>query len=104
MCWGFEHGDGWYSIIYNLSEKITKLDPTVEAVQVKEKFGGLRFYIGPVKIEHSKEVYDAIDQAEDESFKTCEVCGSKENVTTEGSNWIKTLCEKCRNTGEEGVR
>ena len=22
MCWGFEHGDGWYDLIYNLSVKL----------------------------------------------------------------------------------
>ncbi len=45
---GFEHGDGWYNIIDELCENITTLignkDIKVTAVQVKEKFGGLRFY------------------------------------------------------------
>lgn len=42
MNWGFCCGDGWYDIINDLSEKLSKFD--VEAVQVKEKFGGLRYY------------------------------------------------------------
>jgi len=65
-------------------------------VQVKEKFGGLRFYIGPVIQDKADEVYDAISEAESESFKTCEYCGTKENVTTKGPGWIKTLCNDCR--------
>ena len=45
---GFECGDGWYNLIDELCEDITTLigdkDITVIAIQVKEKFGGLRFY------------------------------------------------------------
>ena len=93
---GFCCGDGWEKIIYNLSKKITELDPNVEAVQVKEKFGGLRFYIGPVIQDKADKVYEAISEAESESFKTCEYCGTKENVTTKGPGWIKTLCNDCR--------
>lgn len=96
MCWGFECGDGWEKIIYDLSKKITDIDPNVEAVQVKEKFGGLRFYIGPVNKDSVDEVYKLIDEAVEESFKTCEICGTKENVSTKGACWIKTLCDTCR--------
>lgn len=38
---------------------------------------------------------DIIEWAESESFKTCEGCGTKEGVTSEGG-WLKTLCPKCR--------
>lgn len=46
MGWGFSCGDGWYTIIEDLSFKITQIDKNkrVVADQVKEKFGGLRFY------------------------------------------------------------
>ena len=50
MHWGFECGDGWYDLIHNLCEKITLIignkNIKVTAHQVKEKFGGLRFYYG----------------------------------------------------------
>lgn len=92
MCWGFEHGAGWYELIKKLSEDITKISPETEAVQVKEKFGGLRFYV----VNATDEVYKLIDEAEAESFKICEKCGSRENVTTGGRSWIYTLCDKCR--------
>lgn len=97
MCWGFSCGDGWYEIIYNLSKKITELDQNVEAVQVKEKFGGLRFYING----GSDEVYKLIDEAEVEAYKTCEKCGSKDNVSQTETGWIFTLCEKCRTDRKE---
>lgn len=48
MSWGIACGNGWYGIIYQLCSDITKLtkDKDIEVIadQVKEKFGGLRFY------------------------------------------------------------
>lgn len=51
MPWGFECGDGWYNLIYGLSWAITNLYPSIQASQVKEKFGGLRFYYNIVNNE-----------------------------------------------------
>ena len=50
---GFQHGDGWFPLLWRLCES---LEPVVaeavkergkpfEVLQVKEKFGGLRFYV-----------------------------------------------------------
>lgn len=91
MCWGFECGDGWFDIINNLSKKIVEIDPDVRAVQVKEKFGGLRFYTNG----GNDEVYALINNAEDLSYKTCEYCGSTENVT-QTRGWIVSLCPLCK--------
>lgn len=96
MCWGFECGEGWYQIIDELCEKIqnhidTNGAPQVVAVQVKEKFGGLRFYIDG----GDKHVYELIHEAENKSYETCETCGSTENVKQTRGGWILTLCEKC---------
>lgn len=48
MCWGFECPDEWYYVLYELSERIeTYLQEnnlSLEVDQVKEKFGGLRYY------------------------------------------------------------
>lgn len=60
----------------------------VVAVQVKEKFGGLRFYIdGGDDI-----VYAMIGMAESMSVVTCETCGSPGRQRSGG--WIRTLCDK----------
>lgn len=93
MCWGFECGDGWYRLIDNLCFAImAHCDITGErppqCVQVKEKFGTLRFYVDYCE---SNEVWDLIDQAESLSGKTCEVCGGP--GTLRGGGWLKTLCE-----------
>jgi ribosomal protein L37AE/L43A len=91
MGFGFSCGDGWFNLIYELSEKVSKLDPECVAVQVKEKFGGLRFYTGPTL----KEVHDLISEYEKKSFKTCEDCGTTKTVKRRDGGWIRTQCNKC---------
>ena len=161
MCWGFECGDGWYTLIDRLCSHlqwntdnnnrdyvaknkilrflIPKLDklfdripgrynlkgkrqtnplvilrgflkgllydlktkhleyiyiesnryPQVVATQVKEKFGGLRFYERGCNKD-----YAAISFAESLSYHICEKCGTTKNVgQTDG--WIYTRCEDC---------
>jgi len=62
----------------------------VEAVQVKEKYGGLRFYVMG-----GNEAVDAlISFAEDMSYRTCESCGSPASPSEGG--WITTKCNKCK--------
>jgi len=64
----------------------------VEATQVKEKFGGLRFYING----GDDEVYGMISFAEHLSYHICEQCGSTENVKVRSPRgWISTLCDRC---------
>lgn len=51
MPFGFECGDGWFELIDNLSYFIEGYNMQypahpIKAFQVKEKFGGLRFYVG----------------------------------------------------------
>ena len=57
------------------------------AVQVKEKFGGLRFYVGGA----TDKSHNYITFAESMSYRTCEVCGSPGKTYTNG--WHKTLCD-----------
>lgn len=106
MCWGFEHGDGWYQIIdalcaamqshYNFNaqyrEKIGKPIYQPKATQVKEKFGTLRFYYNG-----GNDYTDGIVRlAEVLSGVTCENCGQPgERRTNRG--WLSTLCEVCHN-------
>ena len=94
MCWGFECGDGWEPLIRKLSEKIetyNKENPgsPVIAVQVKEKFGGLRFYITGAP----EWIHDLINKAENKSYAVCEMCGKPGEERSTG--WILTLCDEC---------
>ena len=93
MAFGFECGDGWFPILDQLSADITALDSRdgteTIAVQVKEKWGGLRFYVEV----GSDAVFDLIDKAEDKSRGTCEVCGEPGHA--HGTMWVFTMCDKC---------
>lgn len=57
------------------------------AVQVKEKFGGLRFYVQAATDKH----YSYISFAESMSYRTCEECGAPGKRYTDG--WHRTLCD-----------
>lgn len=56
------------------------------AVQVKEKFGTLRFYADNISPDQDK--YIAF--FENMSARTCEVCGKRGKLRTGG--WLRTLC------------
>jgi hypothetical protein len=59
------------------------------AAQVKEKFGGLRFYM----TSGTDEIFDLIEEAEALSCKTCEECGKPGEERPGG--WIHTHCDPC---------
>lgn len=87
MCWGFECGDGWFDLIWELSEKLEQFDE-LEAFQVKEKFGGLRFYTNYYFEEAEKHIEEAMNK----SMKTCEVCGKPGKLYSDG--WCSTRCKE----------
>ena len=105
MRYGFGIKDGWFNLIDKLCADIQnkidqekKKDPKyhqVTAFQVKEKFGGLRFYINGAP---DTKIFDMIHKAENESYKICESCGKKGKLTN-AFKWYKTLCESCKKKG-----
>jgi hypothetical protein len=74
-----------------IDEAKAKLDEETSkvpvAVQVKEKFGGLRFYVQAATDTH----YKYITFAESMSYRTCEECGAPGKRYTDG--WHTTLCD-----------
>lgn len=63
-------------------------------LQIKEKFGGLRFYFTTMceNEDFHKEVCKLVDRAEDETYSICEVTGKPGKLCKKGSHY-KTLCE-----------
>ncbi len=93
---GFSCGDGWYSLIHNLSASIVEHSKGVglnpKAKQVKEKFAGLRFYL-----EGGDETTELLYlDAEKQSFTICEDCGAPGNRLV-FTDWTQTLCFDCKN-------
>jgi hypothetical protein len=108
MCWGISVGDGWYSLIDELCDNIQNRLRNVnrdkpesehmicEAVQVKEKFGGLCFYT------HGGDDYidGLISMAESMSYNICAECGNK-SAPQKKRGWIYTKCTPCQEKPEE---
>lgn len=92
MCWGIDTGDGWYDLIEGLCTTIYKVceKEGIQAEQVKEKFGGLRFYTN----KRDPFVDGAILLAEHFSYRICETCGAP-GVLRQQGGWYVTLCDKC---------
>jgi len=98
MCFGCDHGDGWFFIIEAMCHLIDqyikngdwKHEYPYKFVQIKEKFGGLRVY------DHGADDYirGVIDMAESLSYRVCELCGSSGSKFHFGM-WVKTLCGAC---------
>lgn len=107
---GFEIGEGWWPIVEALCNQIQhhidQVDkrreyllsyspddspipdpiPQVVVDQVKEKFGGLRFYY------HGGDEYigGLVTMAESWASRTCEQCGNAGKLR--GSSWLYTAC------------
>lgn len=84
---------GWVSIVDELHEKVLEIDPNVSVAQVKEKFGGLRYYYD-TDSDRADEIEKLVDEAERLATRTCEVCGKSGETSAWGRGWLNTLCPK----------
>lgn len=71
-----------------MSKVETERKSIPRAAQIKEKFGGLRFYVEGA----SKEQHAVIWYTESISNYVCEQCGARGKHRPSG--WVKTLCNK----------
>lgn len=87
---GYNHlnsiGKGWHDIVKPLLKYCE--DNNINVLQVKEKFGSLRFYYTPLE---DKDLLKMVASAEGESKHICEWCGAAGKLRPGG--WIKTLCD-----------
>lgn len=101
MCWGIDCGDGWFEIIDTLCGWLTTLKKftgaQVEATQLKEKFGSMRFYYSVANCRLKDIVFPVIKEMilfmELYSEQVCEICGKPGEICLHGS-WRKTVCEE----------
>lgn len=89
-------GEGWFELLWALSTSLEVVAAQGAAsglrpfriVQVKEKFGGLRFYTaGDITTEARTLIQEACTRSE----SVCEACGEPGNRCMI-DNWIETLC------------
>lgn len=106
MHWGFECGEGWYSIIEDACRKLEVIaqrlkndgmseDDLPALAQVKEKFAGLRMYLhyGDVSEEVFSQLNEITTEAETRSCHICEVCGTVGEYRGD-LGWVMTLCNE----------
>jgi hypothetical protein len=104
MPFGFQCGDGWFEILWRLC---LNLEPTVaeleketgerfEVVRVKQKIGTLRFYVS----HHADPIDELIAEAQEESSRTCEVCGQPGRQREIGGG-VRTVCDEHAHSTEE---
>ena len=94
---GFCCGEGWWPIIEALCGQIqhhidwknkqSEVVTQVTVAQIKEKFGGLRFYYDG----GDEQIRGMVSMAESWAARSCEECGAP-GKSREGG-WIKTLCD-----------
>lgn len=94
---GFAVGAGWYPILESLCTNIqSHIDwsvkqglPITQVVveQIKEKFGGLRFYYQG----GDDQIHGMVRMAEAWADIACEECGGIGK--RRGSGWVRTLCD-----------
>jgi len=105
---GLGAGVGWWPALEESFAEITAIlekHPGLgfNAVQIKEKFGGLRFYYDTsvakdcTLSEESKGfarqmIDQAVERAEAKASVACEVCGQPGK--RRGGGWIRTLCDE----------
>lgn len=96
-------GDGWFQLMDELCRDIVKICadrhitiPT--CVQVKEKFGTFRFYLGASDggvdgtEQDRRDIHTLISRASRISAVTCEECGAPGELRTDG--WAQTRCDE----------
>lgn len=104
MAWGIDVEDGWYNLLDHCMKKLQYFcdicskdgrDVQVVADQIKEKFGGLRFYVSIYGTENVEDciIDDIISEAERKAVNTCEITGENGSLCNRGG-WYKTLCRK----------
>jgi hypothetical protein len=94
---GFSIGAGWWPIVESLCADIqhhlnwknreSQVVPPVVVEQIKEKFGGLRFYYQG----GDDTISGMVRMAESWAGLTCEECGVPGQRRSGG--WIRTLCD-----------
>jgi hypothetical protein len=81
----------WKEVRDNMALTEEEVEQTaIVASQVKEKYGGLRFYTHTT----SDEIEGMIRMAEKMSLRTCEECGTTEDIGYT-QVWVRTLCKPC---------
>lgn len=92
--------EGWNQIIIKCHRELSIIDPGYTIAQIKEKFGGLRYYFATTNPALYGQMREVASRYELMSFETCEVCGKKGALVS--GRVLKTVCKK--HAGHAGIK
>lgn len=87
-------GPGWNKIIINCDRELTAIDPDYTVYQIKEKFGGLRYYYHPSENateEMRKKMDNIVSRYEALAGNTCEETGERGFLMRNKHGYYRTL-------------
>jgi hypothetical protein len=97
VAFAFDCGDGWFDlldilcaqpVVLDLAEDGREVQP-LRTMQIKQKYGTLRFYVGPA----TDEPFALIAFAEALSARGYETFGNKGHIR--GTTWLQSLFDPC---------
>jgi len=89
-----EIDEGWYQLVVDCDKELTAIDPLYGILQIKEKFGGLRYYMTPsndTTPEQRDAMHAIVNQYEQISQTVCEATGKPGVLMVSPGGWRKTL-------------
>lgn len=87
-------GPGWTQLILNCHNELVQLDPDYTILQIKQKLGGLRYYVQPSRKDDRdlwEKMHDIVRRYENLSYKTCEDTGAPGVLMKTRYGQLKTL-------------
>jgi len=92
---------GWFELVDELDRHLGYVSPQYRIDQIKEKFGGLRFYAkfvphsddSPERVRVAAQLFRRlIDETERRSWDHCDQCGDPANLYQTSEGWLYTAC------------
>ena len=84
--------EGWYQIVLDCDRELTQIDPSYQIVQIKQKFGGLRYYFESSPLLGTRKAMDdVVTKYEAVAAVTCEATGNPGVLMKSEGGWVKTL-------------
>lgn len=96
---------GWATLVKAFDDWVSSYTSgKVKVVHAKEKFGALRvecnWWDADISKEMKGEIFGAELFVESLSMWYCQECGGTPTTTSRDNyNWIRTMCDECRNGG-----
>ena len=101
---GFECGDGWVNLIWQLSANIelaARVEGLAENTDAWPRIGVVMQKLGDLRVQFSAPVSDGIrdlaNKARECSTEVCELCTApcKKPPETERVSWVESICDSC---------